>query len=124
MSNNFNYNHSEPIEGITVFSFSGDLTEEVTESLKEDFVNIFKKNSPYFVVDLRGVDYINSSGLGFLANMLKTARKNNGDIKLSNVKPFIKNILDISKLTKVFDIFDSNEEAIQSLNSEKNKNVY
>ena len=73
---------------------------------------------------MRDVVYINSSGLGLLAGFLKNARKINGEIKLAEVNKVIKNILEISKLTRVFELHDSLESAINSAKLSLDKNVY
>lgn len=66
------------------------------------------------VLDLAGVNRMNSSGLGLLINVLTTYKNNGGQLKLINVTSRVSNLLEITKLDKIFDIYDSLESALNS----------
>lgn len=66
------------------------------------------------VIDLGGVDWMNSTGLGILISSLTTMRNNDGDLKLANVTEKIESLLTITKLVTVFETYDSTNEAIGS----------
>ncbi len=66
------------------------------------------------VIDLGGVDWMNSTGLGILISSLTTMRNNDGDLKLANVTEKIESLLTITKLVTVFETYDSTKEAIGS----------
>lgn len=66
------------------------------------------------IIDLGGVDWMNSTGLGILISSLTTMRNNNGDLKLANITEKIQSLLTITKLVTVFETFDSVEEAVSS----------
>lgn len=74
-----------------------------------DYINQGKKK---VVIDLAGVDWMNSTGLGILISGLTTLRNNQGDLKLANVTGKIESLLTITKLITVFETFDSVEEAV------------
>jgi anti-sigma B factor antagonist len=101
-------------DNIVVVRIKGDFTEFLVEKLRNEMENFIKQDTKNYILDFSEVSYINSSGLGFLAGYLKKVRKIKGDIKLIKVHNFIKNVLEISKLSHVFDIFDSEEEAVNS----------
>ncbi len=124
MAGNFEFSFIESVEGIIILKISGELTELHGESLKDFILKKVKEGNIKFVLNLRELHYINSSGLGVLAGLLKNVRKNKGDIVLSQVPKVIKNILDIAKLNRVFELHTSDEDALQSLNISDNKNVY
>ncbi len=73
------------------------------------------KGKNQFVIDLAQVDMINSSGLGLLIGALTAVRNQNGDIKLANVTEKIKNLLKITKLDKVFEIYPDVKQAVGSV---------
>ena len=124
MAGNFEFSFIESVEGIIIVKISGELTELHGETLKDFILKNINKDKNTFILNLRDLDYINSSGLGVLAGLLKTARKKKGDIALSQVPKVIKNILDIAKLNRVFEFYTTDEEALQSLKISDNKNVY
>ena len=68
------------------------------------------------VLDLGGVTYIDSIGLGVLVALLISARKVGGDIKLANLKPRLIDVLGVTKLMTLFQTFERAEEAAQSFN--------
>jgi len=66
------------------------------------------------VIDLGGVDWMNSTGLGILISSLTTMRNNDGYLKLANVTEKIESLLTITKLVTVFETYDSTSEAVNS----------
>lgn len=68
------------------------------------------------VLDLGGVTYIDSIGLGVLVGLLISAQKAGGDIKLANLKPRLIDVLGVTKLMTLFETFDRAEDAVQSFN--------
>jgi anti-sigma B factor antagonist len=64
------------------------------------------------VLDLREVGFIDSSGLGTMVRALTTTRQAHGDLKLCNVPEFVRKVLEMSRLTSVFDSHDSEEKAV------------
>jgi anti-sigma B factor antagonist len=66
------------------------------------------------VIDLSGVDWMNSTGLGILISGLTTMRNAGGDLKLANVTEKIESLLTITKLVTVFETFDTTQSALDS----------
>ena len=66
------------------------------------------------VINLAEVDWMNSSGLGILIGGLSALRKNGGDLRLAGVTDKIDEVLRITKLDRVFDVYDDLETAISS----------
>ena len=67
------------------------------------------------LIDLKEVEWMNSSGLGILIDAVTVLKNNNGALRLVNVSDRIKNLLKITKLDTVFDIRDSIDDAKESL---------
>lgn len=89
----------------------GDDTKEFTETLHK-LIDEGKKN---VIVDLSGVKFMNSSGLGMLISGLTTMKRAEGFLKLANVTDKIESLLIITKLITIFESYDSVEEAVKSL---------
>jgi anti-sigma B factor antagonist len=66
------------------------------------------------VIDLAGVEWMNSTGLGILIQSLTTLRNSQGQLKLARVTDKIQSLLTITKLVSVFEAYDSVDEAIAS----------
>jgi anti-sigma B factor antagonist len=103
------------LEGDTViFEVSGKIMggEETTlfHGRIHEYINQNKKN---VVVDLAKVDWMNSVGLGMLISAMTTVKNSGGRFVLANITK-IEAILTITRLIKVFECFDSREEAINS----------
>ena len=69
------------------------------------------------VIDLEKVSYIDSSGIGILAGLYTTARKAGGAIKLANVNSLLQDMLQMTKLFTVFEVFERAEDAAASFNT-------
>jgi anti-sigma B factor antagonist len=66
------------------------------------------------VLDLRGVTYIDSSGVGMLAAKLKTLKEKGGDMKLVNLSRRSESLLGMLKLLFVFETFQDEAAAVRS----------
>jgi anti-sigma B factor antagonist len=71
-------------------------------------------HSRQVVLDLVGVTHIDSGGVGTLVGLFTTARKAGGDIKLAGLSGHPKEVLQITKLVTVFDIFETAADAAAS----------
>ena len=79
--------------------------------LLHDLLDNGKKN---VVVDLAGVKFMNSSGLGMLISGFTTMKNGEGHLKLANATEKINSLLVITKLITIFENFDSVEKAVAS----------
>src|SRR5262249_4530331 len=73
----------------------------------------------YFILNLGDVAYIDSSGLGELVSAYTTVRNKQGDVKLLNLTTKAKDLLQMTKLLTVFDVFEDEAAAINKLKSAK-----
>jgi len=88
----------------------GDDTKEFNEILHK----LIDAGKTRIVLDLGGVKFMNSSGLGMLIGGLTTMKKAEGHLKLANVTEKIESLLIITKLIKIFESFDSVDDAVKS----------
>jgi anti-sigma B factor antagonist len=70
--------------------------------------------TPKIVVNLNGVDYIDSGGIGILVGLLVSARNRGGELKLVSPNKRIKELLRRTSLDGIFLVYGSDEDAIQS----------
>ena len=66
------------------------------------------------VLNLGGINYIDSGGLGTLVGLYTSARNANVGIKLANLTPRIGDLLQVTKLVTVFEVYNSEDEAVRA----------
>jgi anti-sigma B factor antagonist len=69
------------------------------------------------VIDLGKINYIDSSGLGVLVGLYTAAQRRGGGIKLAKLNPLLQDMLQITKVFTVFEVFDRAEDAATSFNT-------
>ena len=107
-------------DNVAVLNLKGDLvSEEDTIKLKEKIHSLASDKMKNVVVDMSGLDYVNSSGLGTLISALTTMRNAGGDLRLARLGERVENLFVITKLVKVFDTYETVERAVASYNSGK-----
>jgi anti-sigma B factor antagonist len=99
-------------EGITVVNCQGRIVfgDEATE-LRESLKRLLA-NTRQIVLNLSGVTYIDSGGLGTLVGVYSSARSAGADIKLTGLGQKLRDVLQITKLVTVFEVYDSEQQAI------------
>ncbi|MDP7423333.1 MAG: STAS domain-containing protein [bacterium] len=75
---------------------------------------IQKEAARKIVINMSRVNFIYSKGLGVLANGFKIVRKNDGDLKLYGLQSQVKELFFLTKLDNVFDIYENEEQALES----------
>jgi len=104
-----------PREGVAVIGLAGEVDVYTSPRLKQEVVDLLNAGTHKLVVDLTGVEYLDSTGLGVLIGGLKRARERDGDLKLICDNLRILRIFEITGLTKIFDIHRSEADALAKL---------
>ncbi len=100
---------------VAVLYLSGNMmggpdTAAVHDKVKSLIADGIKK----IVIDLKGVKWMNSSGLGVLMSCLGTATKNEAELKLASVTDKVQSILMVTKLIEIFDTYENADRAVAS----------
>lgn len=83
--------------------------------LLRDLLIQFTDQGKYkIIIDLSATKYIDSSGLGAIVSRIAVSRSNQGDIRLAGVKENIMNLLELTHLNKILNIYDTIDEAVAS----------
>ena len=85
-------------------NLSGSIYVEEAAQLRESLIGYIEKGHKSFIIDLGNVDYIDSSGLGTLVAIQKRALQNGGSVIIKNLKGLVKDLFELTRLTKVFEI--------------------
>ena len=103
------------IEGVSIVDLSGRITiGEGTIVLKDAVRNLLQRNEKKILLNLADVSYIDSSGIGELVSSFTTVGNQGGKLKLLNLTKKVHDLLSITKLLTVFEVFGDEAKAIQS----------
>ena len=100
------------VSGVTILDMQGRLVLDETEYFRRRIEDLIRENRLHIVLNLKGVTYIDSAGVGMMVGKFLSVRRLGGDIKLLHLSPRSYRVMTITKLLTVFDAFDSEEQAI------------
>ena len=100
---------------VTILDLDGKVTiGEGSVALRNAIRRLLGEGKNKILLNLGGVGYIDSSGIGELVSSFTAVNKEGGTLKLLNLTQKIQDLLAITKLLTVFDVFDSEAEALSS----------
>jgi anti-sigma B factor antagonist len=103
------------VEGVSIVDLSGRITLGDASAVVRDVINdLLGKGNKKVLLNLGGVDYIDSSGIGLLVSSFTTVRSQGGELKLVNLSKRIGDLLKITKLYSLFDVKDDEAAAVAS----------
>jgi anti-sigma B factor antagonist len=102
------------LEGVLIVDCAGRIVFGEESAHLRDVVKQLLSERKGLVLNLSGVTYIDSGGLGTLVALYTTARNNDGSIKLANLTHRVSDLLQVTKLVTIFDVYDSDEKAVES----------
>ena len=106
---------SEVIDDILIFSVEiKRATVDTADLLKEKLTRLIKEGRTKVIIDMGQIEFTDSSFLSSLLAGLKQASMINGDIKLAGLRPAVRYVFQITRLDKVFAIYENTAAAIQS----------
>jgi len=105
------------MNNINVIDLKGYLDAHTAPELEKAFQDLLEGKKFRIVVNCRDLTYISSAGLGVFMAYIEDVRKNNGDIKLSNMSPKVYNVFDLLGFPLLYDIAKDEAEAINKFNT-------
>jgi anti-sigma B factor antagonist len=99
--------------GTTIVDVTGDIDMATSPSLRRTLLETLKK-IPRLVVNLHEVQYVDSSGIASLVEVLKEARDQKKRLILFGLNPTVREALQLMRLTKIFEIQETEEEALEA----------
>jgi len=110
----------EKIEGdVAILAISGNMMGgPETMALHDKVKSLGADEIKRVVIDLKGVKWMNSSGLGVLMACMSTLNNSGGKLKLASVTDKVKSLLVITQLMRIFDTYESAERAVASFYDE------
>ena len=97
------------LDNVVILDLSGRIT------MGDHIQKLLNGGDRKFLLNLSDVDYIDSSGLGELVTSFTTVRNHDGQLKLLNLTKRVQDLLQITKLLTVFEVFNSEAEALKTM---------
>jgi len=101
-------------EGIAILALKGRLTVGEASSIREKVNELLAKDRKNVIFDLGQVDYIDSTGLGSMVICYTTIKKAGGALKLLNLNKRNIELLLLTKLHTIFEVFSDEQDAVNS----------
>lgn len=100
-------------KSVLVKQFPNYLDEQFADSFRELRLHM-EGDRPYIVFDFAGVCSLDSAGIEFLLMCMEESMKRNGDVKLASVSPELAAILKMTRVDRLFEIFENCNDAVES----------
>ena len=101
--------------GIPLIELEGEVDVYTAPQLKQQMISLLEAGTKQIVVDLSKVEYLDSTALGVLIGGLKRIRERDGNLSLICPSPRIKRVFEITGLDKIFDIYNTEQNAKDAL---------
>jgi anti-sigma B factor antagonist len=106
--------NTRAVDGILVVDCNGRIVFGEESAALRDKVKTALAQSPRVVLNLGEVNYIDSGGLGTLVSLYTTARNAGGALKLARLTDRVGDLLQVTKLVSIFEVFENEQSAVQS----------
>lgn len=107
--------NEEKVDGVIVLGIGGKINTEASEDLFKKMIDLIDNGARHLLLDLSGVDYVNSSGLRILLTVAKRMTDLNGKIVVADVAELIYQVLQVSGCISHIGVYPSREEALKAL---------
>lgn len=112
------------VRGVVIVDMEGKVTlGETNRQLHEAIRQLTAEGKKHVLLNLKNVTFIDSSGLGEIVAGFTTLRTNGGSLKLINMPKRITDLMTITKLYTVFDIFENEADGVDSFEIDDEKQI-
>jgi anti-sigma B factor antagonist len=106
------------LHDVTVLDLDGNLALEGNAQFRKHVADTIDAGARKLIVNLAGVEYMDSSGLGELISCYTTLQRVSGQLRLLHLSPRLQDLLVITKLITLLETFDSEPAAVSSFTSD------
>jgi anti-sigma B factor antagonist len=101
-----------------LLSLQGRFDAGAADDFKKKMRTLTAQGVACYVIDLSRVSYIDSGGLGSLVTSLRRVREIQGDIRIASLSDKVRRVFELTRVYRIFDIYDSSEAAVASYQAE------
>ncbi len=101
-------------DSVAVIDIDGVVDSETVEEFENAVAGVLEEGCYNIVLDLSGMNYINTAGLSIIADTFKKAQQNKGALKILNATETIRELLDVVRFTKIIDLYETEDAALSS----------
>ena len=99
---------------VQILACVGRMDAQVSALLKEHIQELLDTGATQLIMDLEGLEFLDSSGLGALVACLRRVKEKKGEIKLAGLRPEVRSIFDITRVSRLFHICESVSDAVKA----------
>lgn len=99
----------------TILKIKGDVDLYSSPQVRKQILALANKKHASILVDFLEVTYMDSSGVATLVEALQLTNKNGGKLRLFNLGQSIKDVFELSRLDRVFEIYDDEHQALEGI---------
>lgn len=105
----------EKKDKIDIISFSvGRINALIIDEISDGILKVLDNSNSKVIIDLKGVEYIDSSGFGCFLSVMKAARNSYSELKFANPEPRVIELLEMLHLHTVFQIYSDIDTCMKS----------
>ena len=102
-------------DDLLILELEGDFDSRSAGMAKDEIKSAIESGLKRILINLEGVDYIDSAGLGTLVSALKAVRERDGNVWLAGLTSHVKMIIELTRLNRIFEIFDNIDDALSKI---------
>lgn len=102
------------LDNVLIVDCAGRIVFGEESAHLRDMVKKLLAEHKHLVLNLSGINYIDSGGLGTLVALYTTARNADGSLKLANLTQRVGDLLQVTKLVTIFDVYENEQQAVDS----------
>lgn len=103
---------------IALVHLKGEIDLHTCSLLRDALRELIEQGCYRIVINLAEVPYLDSAALGVLVDAVRRVREHEGGISLVQTTPFVRRAFEITRLVKIFQLYDDNEAALTDLRAQ------
>lgn len=110
---------TKKVDNVVVIYLAGRLDVHLSAEIEKEINNVIH-NEPncHLLLNLKDVEYMSSSGLRIFVSTMRILKESKRKLKLSNMNSAVKKIFEVVELMDMFDLYESEDEALKSFKNE------
>lgn len=109
----------ETSDQIPIVNLNGEIDLHTCGIFRDTLRDLIEDKHYQLVVNLAQVPYLDSAALGVLVDAVRRVREHDGSISLVSTTPFVRRAFEITRLVKIFQMYDDNEAALENIRKQK-----